>query len=475
MISNETKLIKNSLFNVLYRIMNIVFPLITSMYVARILLPEKIGIIAAAQNIAQYFTLFAGMGIPVYGTKVIAQIKRDTNGFNKSFSEIFIINCILSLSSAFIYYNLVIWLPYFQSRRIAYLLTGIPIILNIINVDWFYQGIQEYTYITVRSFVVKCLSLLLLLCLVHSPDDYLVYIIINIIAQGGNYIFNIIKLQKHVQLSVDELVFKDHLKHIVSLFLASIAAEVYVLADVTMLDIMTDSSSVGFYTMGVRIISIFKGLVTAITAVFLPQLSEYYARKEYDQFSNLMNNGLYIILTIAIPVVAGIILCIDDAILIVYGNHYINSISVTRILSVSVLSVALSNYFGLQVLVVLGREKVTTLSTAVGAITNIGLNLLLIRSIGIIGAAIASVVAEICVTLTQIVIAKRYVNIYVEIKNTIIAVFLMSVFVILVRQIKLPTILRFVSEVTIGVLLYSCTLILLKDKFARKIICLIRK
>lgn len=475
MEDNRKLLAKNSFFNVIYRLMNILFPLITSMYIARILLPEKIGIISAAQNIASYFTLFASMGIPVYGTSFIAQIKKDTKNFSKSFMEIFLINCVLSLISTVIYYNLILFIPYFSDRRLIYCLTGIPLILNIFNVDWLYQGIQEYAYITIRSFFVKCLLLVMLFAFVHDTNDYIIYILINLIAQSGNYLFNIYRLQNYIKLTLNNLQFKKHLIHIFSLFMASIAAEIYVLADVTMLDIMTNSTSVGFYTMGTKIIGIFKGLVTAVTTAFLPQLSEYYINKEYTPFSKLINNGLQFIFSISIPIIIGLILCVDDAIFVVYGKNYSLSVGVTKILSVSILSVALSNFIGLQILVILGKEKTTTLSTTVGAISNICLNYFLIKLLGIIGAAVASVIAEICVTSIQIIFVKKFVDFKVKFSKVLCATFMMAIIIIPIHNIKIILVIRLLIECILGLAVYSGVLILLKDEFAIKVITFINK
>ena len=157
-----------------------------------------------------------------------------------------------------------------------YCIAGLNVIFNALNVDWFYQGIQEYGYIAVRSFVIKVFSLLALVLFVRDSGDYLIYAFISSAALVGNYCFNIIKLKKYVRLSFKDLKFKEHLKHILILFAATIAVEVYVLADTTMLDVLCDSSVVGYYTMSMRIIKLIRSLVVAVSAVFLPQLSYYY-------------------------------------------------------------------------------------------------------------------------------------------------------------------------------------------------------
>ena len=37
-----------------------------------------------------------------------------------------------------------------------------PSFFNYLNIDWIYQGLEEYGYITGRSVVIKCISLALL-------------------------------------------------------------------------------------------------------------------------------------------------------------------------------------------------------------------------------------------------------------------------------------------------------------------------
>ena len=131
---------------------------------------------------------------------------------------------------------------------------------------------------------------------------------LNSCALVANYLFNIFKLRKYVKLFFQNLVFKEHLSHIFFLFIASIAAEVYVLADTTMLDVLCSSEIVGYYTMSMRIMRILRGLVVAVAAVFLPQLSNYFYNGEKKEFLILTNKGLHILITLSFPVALGIIL-----------------------------------------------------------------------------------------------------------------------------------------------------------------------
>lgn len=472
----EKKLLaKNAIYNIIYKMLDIVFPLITSTYVARILMADSIGKVAAAQNIASYFTLAAAMGIPTYGVKLIAQTNTKSRESSKSFSELFLINGALSILCSTIYYVLIFNFSYFDGKEVLYSIVGLNIVFNIINVDWFYQGIQEYGYIAMRSFIMKCISLCCLIIFVRNESDYVIYALISTGSIVGNYIFNIFRIKKYVKFSFSGLHFSTHFKHICTLFVASIAAEIYVLGDTTMLDFMCDSSTVGYYTMSMKMIRLIKSLVLAVSAVFLPQLSYLYHNKPKELFYDLTNKGLHILMTAALPFSVGLLLVSDDAVVTLFGSGFSDSVLTTRILAVSIITVAVSNYIGMQILVTLGREKITTISTICGAVINIALNLILIRFWGHNGAAIASVVTEGVVMTVQLSLSKKYISFSFGLIKPAVSVAAMSVVVLMVRLLSLCTFFRLALSCVAGAAVYCTMMIVLKDEFALAVINKIKK
>lgn len=407
----------------------------------------------------------AAMGIPTYGVKLIAQYKVKSRESGKAFTELFIINFILSCICAILYYGFILFFPYFEGKRLLYCIAGLNVIFNALNVDWFYQGIQEYGYIAVRSFVIKVFSLLALVLFVRDSGDYLIYAFISSAALVGNYCFNIIKLKKYVRLSFKDLKFKEHLKHILILFAATIAVEVYVLADTTMLDVLCDSSVVGYYTMSMRIIKLIRSLVVAVSAVFLPQLSYYYFNKEYGKFHSLADRGLHILVFLAMPAAVSMSLVADDAIYVCYGSGFAASVFTTRILSLSILTVAVSNFIGMQILITIGKEKITTISTVCGAVTNITLNYFLIRLYQHNGAAIASVITEALVMLIQLVLSRRYIKLKCGLTQIMVSTIGMSVTVLIIRAIPVGRFARLLLSLAFGGAAYCILAFLMKDEF----------
>ena len=80
------------------------------------------------------------------------------------------------------------------------------------DIDWIYQGLEEYGYITGRSVVIKCISLALLVVFVKTREDYVAYALLTSLALGGNYIFNVIHARKMVGFTLVNLKIRKHMK-----------------------------------------------------------------------------------------------------------------------------------------------------------------------------------------------------------------------------------------------------------------------
>jgi len=161
----KNSLAVNSIFNVIYKGFTALFPLITASYIARTLLPEKLGLVSYAQTIVTYFTTLASLGLPNYGVKYISNAGNNIAERSKNFFELFTINGISTSVFLALYYSIVNNFTYFQNKRLVLNVMGLLLILNYFNVDWFYQGIEEYRIISVRSIIVKVLSFVLVVFL----------------------------------------------------------------------------------------------------------------------------------------------------------------------------------------------------------------------------------------------------------------------------------------------------------------------
>lgn len=459
MMEKEISLVKNSVYNVAYRLLNVFFPLISSVYISHLLLASGVGKISYAQNIVTYFTTFAALGLPNYGVREIAKIRNNGEKTNKLFSELFYINAIATFICIVIYILLILSIPRFYNDLSLYLVMGLQIIFNLINVDWFFQGKEEYQYITIRSFIVKVCSLVALLVFVRSKEDVVVYATILSLATGGNYIFNIFRLNKYkVKLQKIDITFTKHIKPIIIMLGTTIAIELYTLLDTTMIGIFCTDEYVGYYSNTMKLVRIVITVVTAIGATLLPRLSYYYVLGKHKECEKIVNKVFTIMLFIFVPCEIGIYLCSNEIILVLFGESFSPAITTLKIASFLICTLGFSNLFGTQILLTYGMEKKLFYSTLVGAGINVSLNLVLIPLYQQNGAAVASVVSEAIVTIMTSMYAKKYIKIKISLHfmiSIIVATLMMSLSLIGLKNIvHLNLYLNLIIAVLVGASVY---------------------
>lgn len=404
-------LVKNALYNILYRILGVIFPLITAIYFSRVLEPDGIGRVAYAQNVVSYFIMFAALGIPSYGTREIAKHQDSPAESSRLFSELLVLNGLstaLSLGA----YGIMIPLL-FSENAMIYWICALDLLFNFANIDWLFQGREEYGYITLRSVLVKLVSLILMFVLVTEREDYGLYALIHCIGTGCNYIFNIVHARKTVKFTLHGLNFRRHMRPLLFLLISSVTASLYNKVDVTMLGWLSSHETVGYYTNAHKVVGMVLTLVTAISAVFLPRLSYVYSN-DREHYSELLSRGLKIVLLLSIPCCAGLFLVAPGMVSVLFGVKFAPAATTIRILSALVVIRGVGDLLCYQAIISTGRERYLIKSRVLASLINIFLNGYLIPRYGHDGAAIASVISELVVNgvmlIYSLAIAKPFIG-----------------------------------------------------------------
>ncbi len=466
-MNNENNtLTKNAFFNVLYRVLNMLFPLITTTYIARILLPDGVGRVTKAINVVQYFVVIAGLGIPNYGVREIAKRRKNQEEINKLFTELFLLN-VFSTTLCLLSYILMIGkYEYFHNEYILHLIVGLLILFNYINVDWFYQGNEQYRFIAIRNTIVKLLSILFLVFFVRSKADYKIYAIIYCFALGGNHILNIICLHNKISFVFHGIDIKKHMRPVLFLLASTISIELYTLVDVTMLGYYSTSSVVGYYNNASKFARMVNSLIASIGTVLLPRLSYYLSQKDYNNYSKAVSKAKDILFFFAFPAVAGVFTLSEDIIVLLFGEPFRPAGLTLRIMSFIIIAVVFNNLYGTQILLSLGKEGKLLISVAIGAVINITLNTILIPIYKHNGAALASIASEGAVWLATWYFAKKEIALKPNVKNTltiVTATLLMVPVLLLLHSFNYLLILKIISSVLAGTFIYVSVLCILKN------------
>lgn len=397
----------NIIFNVIYALWNAAFPLISSVYVARILLKEDVGQIAFAQNIVSYFLTFASLGIPKYGIREIACHLEDKREGEKIFSELFVINLFSTVVCSLLYLGMIFAVPYFRERLTVYLAVALPLFANIGNLDWFYAGQEAYREIARRNGLTKLLCMLVLIFSVRDRFDGLPYALVCSAATVGYFVWNALHLLKDVRISVRKLDCRRHFAPVMLLLGSIIANDIYVKVDTTMLGIRGSAEDVAVYTYAVRPIRALCMIAVTAGMAVLPRLSLCHAQKRREEFSRWVSDTYEIILLFAAPCTIGLLLIPEMMTAALFGGQYLESAALLRILAPLVLIISSCGLLGQSVLIASGKEKYQLHAMAAGAVLSVALNLVLIPAYGTAGAAFASVISELSVLFFYLLQSKR--------------------------------------------------------------------
>ncbi|MBP3503388.1 MAG: flippase [Clostridia bacterium] len=458
---------KNYIYNLIYQMLSILLPIITTPYLSRVLGAENIGIYGYTISIVTYFILFGTLGISMYGQREIAYKAQNKRERSRTFFEIIIVRAI-TLSISIITFYIIFGRT--GDYAIYYRILIIQLVANLFDISWLFQGIEEFDKTVIRNLVIKLLSLVMIFVLVKTPDDLWKYFLIYV---GAELIGNLtlwLYLSKYLEkVSFKEIKLKKHLKPAISLFIPQIAIQIYTVLDKTMIGaIMNNMEKVGYYEQAQKIVKSALTVVTALQTVMNSRIANAYINGDKDEVKLCLEKSFNFVWILAVPMMFGLIAIAPKFVPWFYGNGF-DEVTPILISTAPILIVlGLNGVTGTQYLVQVKKQKEFTISVTIGAIVNIVLNLILINFLGVVGASVASVLAETAVLGVQLKYFKDQFSILqilkLGIKCFISGIVMYMVVHILVNFLNV-SILNTIIEIIIGGIVYILTLIILKHNF----------
>jgi O-antigen/teichoic acid export membrane protein len=463
------KLKTNFGYNLINVLTGLLFPLITFPYASRILMPSGMGQVQFYQSIINYIALFTALGIPLYAVKEIARVRDNIIERNRTAIEILILFVSLTLVGYLVVGGLCLFVTKVQEGITIFLLLSFHLILVALGAEWFYQGIEEFRYITIRSLAVRILSLVCLFIFVKQSGDLIVYALLIVLAEAGNNLLNFIHLKKF--LSFNEcfkgLDVKRHIKPALKIFVLNLIVSVYVNLDSVMLGFMTTNDAVGYYSAATKLTRALMGIATALGGVLLPYLSNEFNKGNFVAYKAMANKAISYMVMLYIPLTVGLFMTAPQLIPLFCGTAYGPSIMTLKILAPITLFLSISSVLGTRILYARNLENIVIASTSIGALINFTLNILFIPTLYQNGAAISSVIAEFCVTFSMLSFSRKFLKIELFNKNSMaffIYAIIMCLPIIIIQHLPISTGLMFVVEVGFAGLVYFLLLLISKNE-----------
>ncbi len=483
---------KNYIYNMVYQVLILILPLITTPYLSRVLGAEGIGIYSYTYAIVTYFILFGSLGVALYGQREIAYAQDNPEKRTKVFIEIVIFRLITILLATVFYFFLFVKGKEYQ---LYYQILILELVAAIFDISWFFQGLEEFKKTVTRNVLVRICSVSLVFLLVKTREDLakftLIYSLADLIGNASLWFY----LPKYLKgVKVKNINIKQHLPHIVLLFIPQIANQIYKILDTTMIGwLIEDKSETGYYEQGQKVIRLLLTVVNSLGIVMIPRMANAFANNDKKQIKSYMNMSFKFTFFLSFPIMLGIASISNAFVPIFFGPGYDKVNYIIYICCPMILLMGIENVIGTQYLLPTKRQKEYTKSVTAGVIVNFILNYILISLYQSIGAAVATVISQIVVDVLQYNNIKNEIKINELLKSAskyFISALVMFGFCILTKfflntnivqngiynlsfnmQISkehLFNTISIISQMAVGVIVYIATLIILKDDYVFK-------
>lgn len=420
MPSNSIK--KNTILNLIKTLGAYIFPLLTYPYIFRVLMAEGVGKYNYAYSIVSYFVLVAGLGINTYAIREGAKIRDDSLKIHKFFSEMIGMSTISTLCAYLLFCLFLFFSSSLADYKMIITVLSPIIIATAFNFEWVFTIYEDFLFVTIRTFIINVITLGSVFLLVNGKRDVNIYAAIHSFQLITIMFLNMYYSKKYIQYGISFNI-KSHIKPILLLFSMSIAIQIYVNVDTTMLGYYIEDRAVGLYNAANKIYMVLKTVVVAIVTTFTPRLTSHIgiANKNYDleQYKKYLNMLLRILILITIPLTAGTCVLSEKIIVLLSGNDYLEAKMPLIILALAIPACCISTCINSCVLILNNKEQKTLIATIVAAIINLVLNFYFIPNYYQNGAAITTLIAEILVLILVICFSGEYKE-YFDIRNIMI-------------------------------------------------------
>lgn len=463
------KILNDIFYQGVYQLLQIILPIITVPIVSNALGPSGVGKYNYTVSITSYFVLFAGLGLANYGVREIASVRDNNAKLSRKFWQLEGMNIITASIVLVLFYLITIFLHYQE----LYLIESVMVIASLLDISWFFIGIEDFKKISIANVIVKITSFISIVLLVKDKSDLFIYVYIisfsTLISQGVLWLF----LSKKIHFVAVSL--KEMTKHILPAlhyFISKIAINLYTNLNKTLLGVFSTAVFVGYYSNSLTFITMIVTLMTTLDEVLLPRMSNLYANNKKKSLERMLQISIHASLFVTIPMMLGILVTNDKIVFWFFGSKFDFIKTLVPFFSPLVIIMPLGVSIARQYLVPEGKIKNYNVSVIAAAIIGIVINVALIPKIGIWGAVIATISSESINTLIRLFELKTQTNFKFNwnlISKYIISATIMYIVVDFVTKKFSPTIITTLIQVLLGCIIYFISVTILRGNIILKI------
>lgn len=397
-ISNT--LLRNIFSLSVLQVANYILPLITLPYLYRILGVESMGVLAVSQSVTAYFLIFTDYGFNYSGTQIVSRNKLDIQKLQEIFSAIFFIK-IAILFLCFILLCFLSKIGFISNHKLIFFLSFGSVIGQVLFPIWFFQGVENMSFITFINLIAKAFNTLFIFLLINKKDDLFLVPMIYSITSIGIGLFSLFFVRvkyKLVYTSQPLSTLKKYIKKSWSVFSINIVVSFYTASTPIVLGFLSGEVAAGYFSVADKIVKATKNLYSPVSQAIYPYISlKFYQDK-------IMGGNIIRRLEIITLLLMGfgsllIFIFSRNLVLLFGGEEYVPSIFLLKLMALLPLITAMGNVYSVQGLFNLGKSSLVNSYIGLIALIHLFTMYFLTKYYGVVGGTSALLLTEFFVLL----------------------------------------------------------------------------
>jgi polysaccharide transporter, PST family len=402
------KLLENVISLSLLQAANYIFPLLTVPYLVRVLGYDGYGLVAFANALTMYIVLLSNYGFNFTATQQISISRESRIKICEIYSTVMVTKILLMLLGGLLMALIVLFVDKLNDDWMLYLFSYTVVVGQVIFPIWLFQGLELMRYITMVNVASKAFFTVLIFLFVSGKDDYY---LVPLLTGGGaimSGVWAIWMVSKRMGYNFILPNFRQIKFQLIDgwiAFYSSFAINLYTTSIAIILGFFTNYNFVGQFVAVDKIVQAAKGLYLPISQAVFPAFSKKFHDNADRAWVNVRR--LTSVMVAFMGLVSLLLFVFSDFIVkLAFGEDFSDAGSLLKIMAFLPAVVAISNIFGVQVMMNCGCKREFGLILTSAAIIGVVLSLILIPLLQAVGAALVVLVVEIFVSLAMLIYVK---------------------------------------------------------------------
>lgn len=398
---------KNLIYSTILTMSTYMVPLIVFPYISRVLGVENIGMIDTVDNIIDYCILFSMMGLSAVGIREIAKNKDNREKLGQTFTDLFALNFYTTLFIALIFITIVCLSPQLQSYELLIPIGILKLFATLFWIEWFYTGLEEFRYITIRSIILRSLFIISVFLFVHTRADATVYYGLFVGITIGNAICNWYHKRTYLHWDLRKANIRHFLVPFFMLGIFAMLSAVYTKLSLPLLSFVAGNEEAGNYATATRVYQLIIALLTTLTGVMIPRMSILVKEGKTDLIRDYTLKSFKFLFLFTLPLICYVEIFSPDIIHIFAGKGFDGAIMLMRIIMVQLIIIGSAKIVVQQLLVPMRKDWTIVKAGLAGVLVWSLLSVILVPQCHGIGTSIVWIFTELTVLLIALVEVKR--------------------------------------------------------------------